>query len=578
MKLPIRSRCIWPQLLLLIAVTYLCHFLLSSSFGLYEDDYRAIAPWMGAPANEVWSNFIDTCRQWPQGRPLNHSLPETMAWLGWQIGGLHAIYLLGWAFLALNVCLVFVLARRLHGREAGFVAAAIYILFPADTTRQFLTHCGHVQMSMTFFLVAALLLLRGGVWRWAAYPIAYLSLLSYETCYLLFLLFPLVLATASMRWLWQSAWHIAWCAVSIGSVIAFRLLKGEGRMTTALGDFSRLTYEIVTAPFIGVLTSGVRFAGCLPEAFAVVPASAAFLGFAVAALVVAGLWLSRDAPLTPALEPSAAAFPKTCVRWLGQEGPTAAGYAVVYLVIWLTSYAFTFTNFPPTDRIGRQTSYHMAGALPACLLAAVLWKALGGFLQCHGGRKARMIATAAFALYCGLVGAYLYQVQLGYAQSWAAQKDFWRQVLTLCPELRPGVTVIVAGKLATESPFIKAHCTQDYRLVLALFDRNAALFREKLMDSPSVIALDVPGTPFHIRREKGILEWSARPWLHSLGWMRIDEQNLILLRSNAGRLIKIAALSHKKLPDRLRTQVQPAESTILADQKNGPPLLRCLLE
>ncbi len=109
--------------LALLAITYGCHFLRSASFGLYEDDYRSIGPWMGAPMGELWKWGIHCILSWPQGRPLNHLLPALLASSGYALGGLHMVYLLAFLLLAINVLLVFRVVTLLHGDTAGFLAA-----------------------------------------------------------------------------------------------------------------------------------------------------------------------------------------------------------------------------------------------------------------------------------------------------------------------------------------------------------------------------------------------------------------------------------------------------------------------
>jgi len=100
-------------------VVFLGHFLRLSEFGLYEDDYRTIAPNLTRPVADLSDAFAGSFRYWPQGRPRNHFLPVALSVIGHRIGGLAGVYALGCAWLTLNAVLVHVIARRFIDLPAG---------------------------------------------------------------------------------------------------------------------------------------------------------------------------------------------------------------------------------------------------------------------------------------------------------------------------------------------------------------------------------------------------------------------------------------------------------------------------
>ena len=113
---PAVSSRVWlGHALALVVLTYLAHFLLSGSFGLYEDDYWSIAPWLGQPWSALGKLVVTCFETWPQGRPLNHCLPPLLAALGYRLDGLPGIYLLGFIGLSINVLLVYRVAWLLFG-------------------------------------------------------------------------------------------------------------------------------------------------------------------------------------------------------------------------------------------------------------------------------------------------------------------------------------------------------------------------------------------------------------------------------------------------------------------------------
>ncbi len=184
------------------------------------------------------------------------------------------------------------------------------------------------------------------------------------------------------------------------------------------------------------------------------------------------------------------------------------------------------------------------------------------------------------SLYLGLLGLYLYRVQCGYVQSWAVQKDFWNQVFRLCPELQAGVTVIVAGPLAPPSPFVQSNSSQDFRLIRTVFDRKSGLFEKKRLRkvSAAVLALRATGRPYRFQDEAGTLKWMAQAWEARLGWTSIDENNLILLRSDDGKLSRVAQLADPLLPRPLVTKVTLGRNASLLHPARLGPLYHVLCE
>jgi hypothetical protein len=221
-----RDRQLLALAVLAVAV-FVAHFMRFAQFGFYEDDYWSVAGSVGLTARDVWARAQNYFELWPQGRPLNHLLPTLLGYVGGRLGGLEAMYALGAAWLVLNTWLVYRLALKLLPGAAALTAGVAYVLFPADTTRQLLIHVAHVQGAMTFSLVGLLLWRRGGVARVISYPVAGLSLLSFETAYIAFLCAPLILAgRAEFRRLFAWAVHAAGCSLVMGLVVLARVAKG----------------------------------------------------------------------------------------------------------------------------------------------------------------------------------------------------------------------------------------------------------------------------------------------------------------------------------------------------------------
>ncbi len=340
-------------------------------------------------------------------------------------------------------------------------------------------------------------------------------------------------------------------------------------MTSTLHDTSRLVYEIAAAPFIGVYTSASRFLAFFPD---ISPLSLSFLIMAIAVvlMIAFGIFLLQDSNAPASREELPPSF---LSNFITPRGPTLVGFFIAYVSIWLFSYAFTFTNFPPTDEMGRQTAYHMAAAFPAAIFAALIWHRLLTRRWAMQNVFSRIACTLLPALYGGLLTSYLFTVQSGYAESWQIQKSFWKQVVSLCPELQPGVTVIIGGTLVPPSRFIQANSTQDYRLARGIFDWRSSTtpnFDKEPGLRVNVLSLQMRGKPYIFRINNSKLQFACKPWLKNIGWSDIDENNLILLKSKNGILRRVETLQWKGLPKVLTAKTTYPKNPSFSADKYSP--------
>jgi len=602
---PAVSSRVWlGHALALVVLTYLAHFLLSGSFGLYEDDYWSIAPWLGQPWSALGKLVVTCFETWPQGRPLNHCLPPLLAALGYRLDGLPGIYLLGFIGLSINVLLVYRVAWLLFGSASAFLAGFFYVLYPADTTREFLTHCGHIQPAMTFFLLGALLLLREKPVRYLAYPVAFLSLLSYETAYLLFIFFPLLQARPTRRYLWRLLGHGILCALTLLFVAVVRLQSGEVRMVSVTSNAADSLHIMLISPFLGFATSAAQFVRVLP--IAVHHLDLFGLGIALAVAALAGVCFKLAAPVTQAgfpTQPSPTAPAQSSHSgffraFLTECGPAPLGYMAVLLLLWLASYLASFLHFPPTIQVGRLTSVHAAAAFPASLLLTQL--CLWAFAAARHRPKLRLLGQILIASYCGLLGAYTFQIQQGYAAAWAAEKSFWSQVFALCPELQAGVTVIVQGQRSSTSPYIDAFNIEAQWISSIIFNhRNSfddaghrpppppPLRKNKSPAKPLQplfpLAVVIPVVnhqtfPYELRRVNADLYFNVTFAGRKLGWSKIDENNLICLRLEDGHLTRVDQLSVPALPSPLRTKITLPPNPDAPQLAQTQPLFKLLTD
>src|SRR5229473_6011877 len=219
-------------------LVWLAQFHHFRDFGLYEDDYWFISQAMGKDPSYLLTRFETAFTRLPQGRPLGFFLPDLLAFIGDKIGGLSAIYLLGFLIVTLNTCLCYRLLRVRVPVAAAAVGAAVFCLFPADTTKILLTHDFQLQPSLTFALLASLAYAAGR--KPLAYVLGAGALLSYESGYLALFALPLFVRPWDRSTLRTLAKHAAVLISILLMVVLVRFAVGEGRATESAGGVTAI--------------------------------------------------------------------------------------------------------------------------------------------------------------------------------------------------------------------------------------------------------------------------------------------------------------------------------------------------
>lgn len=519
-----RDHC--ANLCLIALAVFLGHYLRTLSLGLYEDDYWAIAPNFNAPLSQLPDTFLQCFRYWPTGRPLNHFLPVALSAIGYKLGGLPGIYALAGAWLTLNATLVFAIARRLLSPSTALLASFVYILCPADATKILLVHAAHVQGSMTFLLCGLYLWLRGGVGRWISYPVATMSLLSYESAFLPFLAVPLLWSGNRKATLRTWLTHIVLCIAIVTLLAIIRLKTGDVRADSAITDLGTTTHRLLTSLYLGPFTS-IRMLG-KGAWLGLQHASPAGIGAAIflASAVFACRSLRHALPVTQT-SPSLALWPNWLARHRTAEGQLPWWWVLATALLMLSgSYALTLTNYPPTQESGRLTSTHVAAAWGLALAVAAL--AEGG--RRHLGKTARWFAPL-LAVWIGTLLLYQDFVQREYVRSWDIQRGFWRQVAALAPEAGPGWTIIVTGSTAEQSSVIASNSWADFHVCRQLFNSDPAA------NTPAFAHLGVLGHLVDFQTNGDGFLWKPRFWGGPTE--PIDRTHLVLLNSERGILHRI---------------------------------------
>ena len=496
---------------------FLAKFLLFRSFGLYEDDFWAIAPSFSLKLPEVLYKFIDCIIQWPQGRPLNHFLPPFFGYAGNAIGGLSILYLIASFWLGLNAWLLYRISIHWLSIPSSLIVSITYLLFPSDMTRQLLHAAAHVQGAMTFTLLAWLIWFRPSRIRWLSYPIAALCLLSYELTFLPFLVAPFFsrgLGKKDEKKMWFE--HIIACGTIIGILGLIRIhLKDERTMSVLVSPsemIKRALFSTVLGPNADINALILAFKTSLNY---ISPFTLPFTLF-----VIAGIYLISRLSGT-----------KT-----NKSSSPLNRILVASTLAWGASYLLSLVNYPPTQIVGRMTSTHVAAALPFSILVGASFQFLAS-----KGTTLKVITLTTYCIALISLFSYSLYIQQGFANSARTQKNFWEQILKLAPDVEKSTSIIVAGSPAPEPTphVILANSWADFYACRAMYGQSS-----NFDDLDSVqfghLGINPELWDFKINQSE-IIMWRPRFW--TPGYVAIIPSKLILIFSQNGQLSRVPNLN-----------------------------------
>jgi hypothetical protein len=410
-------------LLLFSVLIWITQFWHSRTFGFYEDDYFRIPSALSMNFHQLLHFASKNIFYWGDvdGRPLHEILIYTLSNVGAKIGGLQGLYAIGFLIVCFNVFLFYFLLLRLSGSpQIALLGGIAFSLFPADTTRAFLTHSFGLQPSLGLLLLGFHLYLSGKT-KLAYIPVV-CTLFLYETTYLVFLVAPLLEHRYNKP---KARRHALVMILVLALTVMVRRVVGEGRVAgTGVRELTLGLINIITGPITAV------------SMFVIRPVEACFklnlekvvLGLIVFVIVSIALSCHSGNRVEPEKVEVAASEDRPRIRRLFR----------VALLMLILSYPLTLTTIGFSVS-GRGTRVHMAAALGASMVIAC-----GGHLALGiGTLKKRQIASLAVASLCALLAVFGLTVQQDYTLAWSFQRSFWTELVTLCPDLKDGTVVLV---------------------------------------------------------------------------------------------------------------------------------------
>lgn len=433
--------------LVLCITIWLAYFWHVNSFGLYSDDL----PRIGNAISWSWSDFFNLMPDslGEQGRPLHDGLIHALSFLGFKIGGLNAIYIVGFTILAVNSILFYIFLNHLLKDSAfAFTGSLAFCLFPAHTTQIWLTILFGAQPSLTFLLIAYLLYLSER--KKLSYLAILGSLLCYETYFPVFLAAPLIRKKWNYKLAREVISHALILAGILLSVAIIRKLGGESRLESlSLAATVRTsTLHMIAGPFIALKMFFIRPIHTL-EALNRRTLGFSILYFAMLAWVLSGLKLSyaeKEFRLVNMINSK--------ILHVRTSNFYKNLFKVLFLGLIMLCLAYSLTLIGGVGQVNSVGSrIHLAAVVGASIIVACVCSGILFLGKIYGNKNLAILSLAAFF---SLLLGFGFSIQRDYILSWQYQQKFFSDVIKLAPDLSDGVVILFEPESLLEPKYITA--------------------------------------------------------------------------------------------------------------------------
>ena len=410
--------------LLIILVSLIGKFLFASEFGFYEDDYLQILPFYGTRWDQVLGLIWSDLRTWPHGEPIGFAIADLHAYIVTRFDSLAVAYLLGLFLVALNGCLFYRLARRLGSDFAAFIAACVFVLYPADTSEQIIMNQPWQLLNLTIVLLAFLFYRKRMI---VSYGLGLCSLLIYEHFFFPFVAAPFLIEKGDKFSLRRCLLHGIFIVAGASCMIAVRSLIGEHRAQGVLTNPGDVLWKIPSAVGIGLINSVVTMWTRILDALLHGDFLTWSIIFAVCVSLVLGLRMAN------LVREGAINGYRTRKDLLITAGGAILAAAAGYVL------AFRPDDYPPVLNLGRLAGFNAPASIGVCLLIACAVS----FALRAGGIVSRVVTWVSILVVGGLTAVGVYIQRVDYVASWAHQKDILRQLLATSGTWKPDTTCLI---------------------------------------------------------------------------------------------------------------------------------------
>ena len=506
-------------------ICFLTWFFRAADFGLYGEDFYRVGPAMTLSFLQVlkviassFSHMGGYVFGYPiEGRPLHNSLLVLLSWVGTRgTNPLLGLYAIAFFINLQNAWLLRGLVRRIssEGRLAD-LTGLVFLLYPADTTKAWLTSAFGIQTAVSFLLLSFYLYLHRR--KLAAYVLMGISLLLYETPFPVFFVAPVLQRRGVERR--EMAVHGLSMVAVLAVVVGLRRMVGEQRLGSAAPLVSALTLmkQSVVGPIVSMgqfvhrsLTGYLHLD--IVSFFAMLPLGGA-LYFTIRAL-------QNDSQPVPRLRL------RYLLRRSGQEFPMVLGFSMLVLGYVLALYP------PATSLGGRFARVHTAGALGGSMFVAALVVRLSRTYRGVGLR------CAVPGLFMGLV-AFGHVVQRDFVRDWLEEKAFWTEIDSYAHALGDGDVILVPGDPVNRAADDRFMGGIGYTHLQAVF-RNLHRYPRSFKDAPLVARVGSDWAAA-VRMRDGQIDLSPIAW-EGVD-RRVTPEHLLILEVHDDRLRRKQAWS-----------------------------------
>ena len=454
-------------------------------FGFYEDDYTTITPYLNMPMNKVfniWSVLIE--RTFERGRPLGNLIPSIAAITGFKLAGIPGIHLFGFIIVFINGLLVYKIVERRFEESLALFAGIIFVLYPAITVKQYLTHTLQLQSSLLIGLAAVYLYINGR--KKTSYVLATLCLFTYELGFLPYLFSPLFINDKAPKTrISQLVIHVAYCGVILMMVAGARIYAGDYRFsnpyyidsTAVINEGSLIKF--FKALFIGPWISLKSFIRAVSRVWIWAPRNLSILLFGVTGAII-GFFIAIKTQVK--INERIEYWNETVALRIPLHGGEyhIKGIHLHIIIAILTgmvclsgAYLFNLPKYPPDFLSTRNVSEHLASMFGGSLFVASIIIFVLYTTACKGTRIyqriTRYTGCLLVAIVLGFLVAFGRYLQIDAINVWNVQKAFWTQFNVLVPDLEKGTRVYL----------YKNHST-PFALNLQPFSWSMSLVAEQL--------------------------------------------------------------------------------------------------
>ncbi|UOO11026.1 glucosyltransferase domain-containing protein [Synechocystis sp. PCC 6803] len=419
--------------LFIISLVFFSRFLFINDFGLYEDDWAFSGTAISNNLTQNWIRLRASFGSFWQGRPLHMTFLTFIPFIGAKLGGIRALYLIGFTILSLNACLWYSLLKKItKNKNVAIIASLLFVLYPADTTFGLLQHLIGIQTALLFLLIAFHVYVSSSEKHKLNYfrkPISYvfatLSLLDYESLFLIFLTAPLLNHPKSTKK--EKLYHFLTLTIILAIYLFLRKLAGESRISgiTGLQLIQKVVYQVFWGPLIAFYSFFKRPIEVISSPRVeniIIFCIGLILFFIVLRYLFNKQFLQNDIP----------ADLNTF-----QEFWKLSGTGLLMTILGYSSALLLSVH----DINGRASRVHFSAALGITLILACIWGIAFYITRVHKFWHTLLILL--LSVYLSFLLTFSISVQQYYKMSWQYQQAFWHDVFTLVPDIKEGTIILV---------------------------------------------------------------------------------------------------------------------------------------